>query len=150
MARLDTIGRPVYPVPMDQAEASAPASRLFFSHYFGGAPQGKYCPAGQNFLAKHPQAGRRRDFLYLNLRWNPYGPRIPGAPGIFFGSGRIDKWTEDMSPRSVIIFLKKNQWLYLGEYKLGKAVDLTTTEWKALDSTVCPDVDIWLPHTECY
>ncbi|KAF9041086.1 hypothetical protein BDZ89DRAFT_1156545 [Hymenopellis radicata] len=136
MARLDPIGHEVYKIPMDQAKASAPASRLFFSHYFGGTPQGKYCPVGRDFLAKHPTAGRRRDFLCLNPLWSPYGPGIPGAPGVFFGTGRKDEWTVDMSPWSVIIFLEQNKWLYLGEYKLGKAADLTTTEWKAQDSTV--------------
>ncbi|KAF9041085.1 hypothetical protein BDZ89DRAFT_1060383 [Hymenopellis radicata] len=129
--RLKPIGLDIYSIPMDQADASVPASRAFFAKYFGGPPQGTYCSSGKDFLVKHPEAKRRRDFMCLKMQWNPNGPLIPGAQGLFFGRGREDVWTADMSPLSVLIFLQSNQWLYLGEYKLGKSATLTTREWKA-------------------
>ncbi|KAF8888971.1 hypothetical protein CPB85DRAFT_1231587, partial [Mucidula mucida] len=120
-----------YPIPMDQADVSVPARRTFFAKYFGGPPQGTYCSSGKDSHVKHPEAKRRRDFMCLQMQWNPNGPLIPGAPGLFFGRGREDVWTADMSPLSVLICLQSNQWLYLGEYKLGKSPTLTTREWKA-------------------
>ncbi len=129
-ARLKPIGLDVYTVPMDQADASVPGSREFFSHHFGGAPQGTCRSSGKKFLQDHPEA-RRRDFISLKLTWNPHAPSIPGAPGLYFGAGAEDDWTEDMSPLSMLIFLGSGQWLYLGEYKMGKTAPLTTREWKA-------------------
>ncbi|KAF8888969.1 hypothetical protein CPB85DRAFT_1334046 [Mucidula mucida] len=106
-ARLKPIGLDVYTVPMDQADASVPGSREFFSHHFGGAPQGTCRSSGKKFLQDHPEA-RRRDFISLKLTWNPHAP-----------------------PLSMLIFLGSGQWLYLGEYKMGKTAPLTTREWKA-------------------
>jgi len=126
--RLALIGHETYDVGLDLHLRDVTTTRSFTSRKWGGNTQSTFPKIGEDFLAQHGLD----DFMYLNLLFNPHAPRWPGAPGLFFASsaagGEAGAWP---TVQRVVVRLKTNTWLYVGQYRCTPAPSLTTDEWKS-------------------
>ncbi|KAJ7911130.1 hypothetical protein B0H13DRAFT_2010649 [Mycena leptocephala] len=90
MPRLDTVRARLrkhnisyepYPIDLDRDILDVTVRRDFMSDNYGGNPQETYPKISEAFVKKTGL----RNFMYLNLNFNPHCPEIPGAPGLLFG-----------------------------------------------------------------
>ncbi|KAF8553940.1 hypothetical protein OG21DRAFT_1164436 [Imleria badia] len=116
-----------YNVGLDPAIRDVTTSRIFTSKQWGGNTQSTFPSIRPDMLARHGL----NDFMYLNLFFNPHAPQWPGAPGLFFDPG-VD-WEAHERPGiwRVLVRLKSNYWLYVGQYQCTPALSLSIEEWKS-------------------
>lgn len=103
-----------YDVDLDPAIRDVTTTRNFTSKQWGGNTQSTF-----------------DDFVYLNLLSNPHAPQWPGAPGLFFASSVNPDAKECPEIDRVLVRLKSNCWLYVGQYQCTPAPSLTPDEWKS-------------------
>ncbi|KAN0092780.1 hypothetical protein V8E55_003564 [Tylopilus felleus] len=118
---------PSYDVDLDPAVRDVTTTRLFTSKQWGGNTQSTFPNIRPEMLARHGLD----DFMYLNLFLNPHAPQWPGAPGLFFTSSVNPTAHEWPKIERVLVRLKSNCWLYVGQYQCTPAPSLTTDEWKS-------------------
>ncbi|KAJ7210637.1 hypothetical protein B0H12DRAFT_409650 [Mycena haematopus] len=82
MARLSAHGINLepYPIDLEPEIRDVTVRRDFMSQEYGGNRQDTRPPIGEDFWMKTGL----RNFMYLNLDFNPRCPEIPGAPGLLF------------------------------------------------------------------
>ncbi|KAG6873605.1 hypothetical protein C0995_013978 [Termitomyces sp. Mi166 len=123
--RVDALSIKPFPLPphLDRDLLDFTVCREFTSSQYGGNPQQTFPTLSKDNQARHPY----RDFMYLNLIYNPYAPQRPGHPGLFY------KTTLPELPKElrVLIRIEHGVWLYLGQYELIPAAPLTKEEWAA-------------------
>ncbi|KAK0228165.1 hypothetical protein IW262DRAFT_1490235 [Armillaria fumosa] len=123
-ARLNPIGLDIFPIPLPWTTANIGVSREFISKYYGGSPQSTFPSIGQKFIDLHGDI----EYMYLNLEYNPHAPQVPGAPGLFYG------WEADGTEIfRLIVCVGRNEWNYMGEYRMGPCAPLTVEEWNSQD-----------------
>lgn len=114
-----------YDVTLDPAIRDVTTTRAFTSKQWGGNTQSTFPSIRPDMLARHGM----NDFMYLNLFFNPHAPQSPGAPGLFFASSVCPEADEWPSIERVLVRLKSNRWLYVGQYQCAPAPSLTPEEW---------------------
>lgn len=135
---------PSYDVDLDPAVRDVTTTRLFTSKQWGGNTQSTFPNIRPEMLARHGLD----DFMYLNLFLNPHAPQWPGAPGLFFTSSVNPTAHEWPKIERVLVRLKSNCWLYVGQYQCTPAPSLTTDEWKSQAPKVNTLVSMsWSPWT---
>ncbi|KAF7354653.1 hypothetical protein MSAN_01378900 [Mycena sanguinolenta] len=82
MARLqaDKIDLEPYPIDLEPEIRDVTVRRDFMTKEYGGNGQETYPKIAEKFWKKTGM----RNFMYLNLNFNPRCPEIPGAPGLLF------------------------------------------------------------------
>ena len=116
-----------YEVTLDPAIRDITTTRTFTSKQWGGNTQSTFPQIRADMFARHGL----RDFMYLNLYFNPHAPQQPGAPGLFFASSTHPEAWEWPETERVLVRLKPNRWLYVGQYRCTPAASLTPEEWKS-------------------
>ncbi|KAI0092875.1 hypothetical protein BDY19DRAFT_903609 [Irpex rosettiformis] len=125
-SRLDVVGRGAYDIHNVQpVDLRTTVTRALMSHLYGG---------GQQTMFPNPSAHKlKRGFdnmAFINLHWNPYAPRRPGASGLFFVMN--PPWTGEMTKR-LFVQLGQSKWLYMGLYKFIPARPLDVAEFRQLE-----------------
>lgn len=118
---------PSYDVDLDPAIRDVTTTRIFTSRQWGGNTQSTFPRIRPDMLARHGLD----DFMYLNLFFNPHAPQWPGAPGLFFASSVNLEASEWPTIERVLVRLKANCWLYVGQYQCTPTLSLTPDEWKS-------------------
>ncbi|KAF8553944.1 hypothetical protein OG21DRAFT_1164532 [Imleria badia] len=116
-----------YNVCLDPGIRDVTTSRTFTSKQWGGNTQSTFPSIRPDLLARHGL----NDFMYLNLFINPHAPQWPGAPGLWFSPGVNWEARERPGIWRVLVRLKSNCWLYVGQYQCTPALSLTIEEWKS-------------------
>ncbi|KAF7331040.1 hypothetical protein MVEN_02444300 [Mycena venus] len=111
-----------YPIDLDPGIRYVTVTREFMSKHYGGNPQETYPKIAPEFFEKT----HLKNFMYLNLNFNPRCPEIPGAPGLLF-----DAWC----PGDSDIDLKAAEKPKKGKKKKGKKAK-GKEEWKQQPSNV--------------
>lgn len=114
-----------YPVTLDPAITGVTTTRTFTSKQWGGNTQATFPKIRPDMLARHGLD----DFMFLNLYFNPHAPQSPGAPGLFFASSVHPEASAWPTIERVLVRLKSNCWLYVGQYQCTPAPSLTPEEW---------------------
>ncbi|KAJ8519173.1 hypothetical protein ONZ45_g3838 [Pleurotus djamor] len=127
-SRLKAISEEIFPVTLDPSIRDVAVSRNFMKDHYGGSTQSTYPTIGEAFLAKHGM----NDFMYPKLEFNPHAPQSPGAPGLLYRPLPAPAYEWEKIQR-LFIGLAANQWLYVGQFKLTPAPDLSKEEWLAQD-----------------
>jgi len=101
------------------------------SKTFGGSEQGIFPPIGKKFLDLHGMD----DFMYLNPDFQPEGPQVPGAPGLYFN---LEKGGDFSQIMRVLTRLKVGVWQYMGMYRVNRSERpaLTKAEWLSQSTKV--------------
>ena len=131
---MQLIGIDPFPVPQDinPAMVEAHFSRWYLCDVYGGSPVDTFPTIRKELLDKLGL----NDFMYPNLDMNPFGPQMPGSPGLFFETatpGAIEDLEDINRSRSyrVISRLEAGKWQYQGQYRMGLAPSLTPQEWSS-------------------
>ncbi|KAI0059319.1 hypothetical protein BV25DRAFT_1779002, partial [Artomyces pyxidatus] len=111
-----------FPIHLGPAVRDVTVTRSFMSETFGGSSQGTFPKISAKNYALHGY----KDFMYLNLEFNPNVPRLAGETGLWFSS----RPAEGVRPiYRTFVRRDLNSWLYLGQYKVTAAASLTRQEW---------------------
>ncbi|KDQ52034.1 hypothetical protein JAAARDRAFT_493461 [Jaapia argillacea MUCL 33604] len=143
-ARLQTIKFHTHTINYDESKLHVAVSPdKYLSKVFGGNFQSRRPSLGPKFI--HPYD----EFMFLHPgTLNPEVPKRPGLPGIFLGMGDLEKINPSVECR-VIVRLRKNMWLYVGQYKPQSLTPLSVEEWMSLSDLVkrrwvkCIVKEIW-------
>jgi len=128
-SRMRNIGYEPYDISLPAHILEATFSRKYLSATYGGNPQQTFpVISNENFL-RHGL----RNFMYLNLDYDPHAPQIPGAPGLFF---ECESYVKQWELQRVITRLLPGEWNPEGLYKISPAPSLTKEEWQAQAATV--------------
>jgi len=133
--RMARIGFEPFPVPLDASTVNFHVSRWYLCDVYGGSPVDTFPSIIKERLDKHGL----NDFMYPNLDMNPFGPQMPGSPGLFFGiatPGNTIEDSEDVDHAQiyrVISRLQSGIWQYQGQYKMALVPSLTPQEWSSQD-----------------
>ncbi|CAA7269167.1 unnamed protein product [Cyclocybe aegerita] len=130
-SRIKEIGFDPYPVdlPVDIKEFAV--SRDFLSSTYGGNMQKAFPTVSKKFFRRHGM----NNFAFVHPHYQPVGPEMPGAPGLFLCSD-VD---EDF-PGNYRVFTRigSNIWQLLGIYEIKLSIRpfLTVAEWARQDLKV--------------
>lgn len=153
--RMQRIGIEPFPIPpdIDAAMVDAYFSRWYLCNVYGGSPVDTFPTIRKELLDKHGLD----DFMYPNLDMNPFGPQIPGSPGLFFGiatPGEIEdsEDIDDSRAYRVISRLEAGKWQYQGQYRMAFALPLSPQEWSVQDWKVglYHLIDVKTCYPECF
>ncbi|KAI0655307.1 hypothetical protein C8Q70DRAFT_437956 [Cubamyces menziesii] len=135
---LDPSALAPYPISLPMDLRSTTISRDKLSKRYGGSAMDTFPTPSAHKLAEHG----RKNFMCINLSlWNPNGPQVPGHGGLFFTTAEEDDtWAREADGRptvyTVFARLRSNEWLYLGQYELHSAPNLSAQQWCALSPYV--------------
>ncbi|KAG5351748.1 hypothetical protein C0989_005045 [Termitomyces sp. Mn162] len=133
--RLQQIGLDPFPIALPKSITDATFQRDFLSRHYGGNMRATFPIIRRDMIA----ATGLDDFMYINLRYNPHAPEMPGAPGLWYTVGqgrriaRAHPWTKEQRVMSRLV---TGIWQYQGQYALIPADSLTKEEWGAQDIKV--------------
>ncbi|EPQ59785.1 hypothetical protein GLOTRDRAFT_119736, partial [Gloeophyllum trabeum ATCC 11539] len=132
-SRMSVINFAHYNVTLEETIRNFTVKRAFMSKVYGGSSQETFPSISPEKVAVHG----RENFAYMTLEWNPYAPRRPGRPGLFFGHGNA---FEHEGPGVLDVFVRIQshsdpQWRYNGLYEFIASPSLTPAEW-AIQSPV--------------
>ena len=130
--RLKPIGLELYDITLPRAQMELTVSRDFMSSVYGGSMQATCPDIGKEKLATHPF----RKFVYLHLDYQPHAPQVPGAPGLFLGTG-IGVGEDWKGRQKVLTRLASNKYQYMGEYDIRGSTPFTLAEWNNQKYEVC-------------
>ena len=129
---MDVIGLEQYVVTLPQYIQNAAGSRAFFSESFGGNRIKTFPCISEQHLRRHGYD----HFMYASMHHNPHLPQVPGAAGLKFFNTK-DIWPKEwLTIQKTIVRLCGATWLYVGEYVLILAPDLTKEEWLSQEPIV--------------
>ncbi|KNZ76868.1 hypothetical protein J132_07054 [Termitomyces sp. J132] len=126
--RLQQIGLDPFPIALPKSITDATFQRDFLSRHYGGNMRATFPIIRRDMIA----ATGLDDFMYINLRYNPHAPEMPGAPGLWYTVGqgrriaRAHPWTKEQRVMSRLV---TGIWQYQGQYALIPADSLTKEEW---------------------
>ncbi|THU89166.1 hypothetical protein K435DRAFT_560385, partial [Dendrothele bispora CBS 962.96] len=141
-----------FPIDLDITTLNT-ITRDFMSDRYGGSAIACRPTISKEKLRRHGY----NDFMYLNMRYHPHAPQVPGAPGLYFrpGKGRPRDWTENRVYRA-FTRLSSGIWLKMGLYVLGFSEPLSIEEWRRNDMKTMRDVwshkiskTVWGRGTRC-
>ncbi|TEB28985.1 hypothetical protein FA13DRAFT_684766 [Coprinellus micaceus] len=70
--------------------------------------------------------------MYLPDDYQPLGPQVPGAPGIWInGGGNSGDWSDKWEIKRVFMRIQTGpaRWMYQGQYKIKRVRSMTKEEW---------------------
>ncbi|KAI0059308.1 hypothetical protein BV25DRAFT_1138684 [Artomyces pyxidatus] len=129
--RLEEAGCKPFTVNLDPAIRDATVTRKFTSATLGGSLIAT-CPR----IAADKYEALGKDFMYVNLEYHPYGPRLPGEMGLWLDPDDSELAGQSDLVRRTFIRRAANIWLYVGQYKLIPSSPLTRQEWLLQPKTV--------------
>lgn len=133
ISRLKPIGLDGFPVNLPRAELNQMASRWFMSSTYGGSMHTTFSSVAPKRVARHGIA----HFMYLNLKYHPYAPQVPGGGGLWFNPS--PDWHGDPMDHVQRIFTRDGKmamWQYMGQYEIRAAPALSIEEWLGLSEKV--------------
>ncbi|KAF8075797.1 hypothetical protein FPV67DRAFT_1664125 [Lyophyllum atratum] len=126
--RVEALDVKPFPLDLDEDLVDFTVSREFVSDIYGGNTRATFPSISQKKGARHPY----RDFMCLNITYNPYAPQRAGFPGLLY----VSRTSDLPKTNRVMIRIKDGVWLYLGQYELVRAAPLTLQEWTASSSQI--------------
>jgi len=124
-------GLDLYPITLDKGSQDFMVSRDFMASKYGGSMQATCPTIGKKLKEKHGMD----DFMYLHPAYQPVAPQVPGACGLFFGTGTSIGQQWPLLQR-VFTRIDSNVWQYMGMYRLTSSPSLTKREWADQDPKV--------------
>ncbi|KAJ3513374.1 hypothetical protein NLJ89_g2991 [Agrocybe chaxingu] len=130
-SRMKEIGFDPYPVdlPVDIKEFTV--SREFLSSTYGGNMQQAFPTVSKEFFRRHGM----NNFAFVHPHYQPVGPEMPGAPGLFLSSDLDEEF-----PGNYRVFtrIRSNVWQLQGIYEIKPSIRpfLTVAEWARQDLKV--------------
>lgn len=134
-----------YPVSLDEKIAHTCFPRLFISDVYGGNTQ--EMEPTVKFKENHQMQMKYGyfHFTFANLNWNPFFPRLPGRPGLFFEAclkqrdGRMKARIDEDKGEAVVAFVRQaaHEWLCNGMYRTIRGREMTREEYNMLAPWVC-------------
>ena len=118
----------LFPIDCRKDVLDAMVSREFTSKEWGGNTQETFPKISPKKLAKHGL----NDWMYLPDNYQPLGPQVPGAPGIWInGGGNSGDWSDDWEIKRVFMRIQTGPalWMYQGQYKIKRVRSMTKEEW---------------------
>ena len=103
---------------------AATFSRDYLKDTYGGSTIKTFPEIAQKHFNRHGL----RDFMFLNLDFNPFAPQIPGSPGLFF---ECETNITRRRVQRVFTRLAVNEWQPEGLYDVIPCLSLTKVEWQA-------------------
>jgi hypothetical protein len=124
-----------FPIDLEKTIRDTPVNRDFMSNKYGGSSVAVFPSISKERVEQHGY----NDFMYLTMKYHPNAPQVPGAPGLFFGAGRIpEEWRNWTKIQRVFTRLQSGIWLHVGMYRLKFSNPLSKEEWSRGDmATVC-------------
>ncbi|THU89178.1 hypothetical protein K435DRAFT_865582 [Dendrothele bispora CBS 962.96] len=137
--RLKDIQLDLFPIDLDITTLNTTITRDFMSDRYGGSNIACFPKISKEKIRRHGY----NDFMYLNMRFHPHAPQVPGAPGLYFRPGKArpsdTEWTENRVYR-LFTRLSSGIWLKMGLYVIGFSEPLSIEEWKRNDMKTMRDV----------
>ena len=78
-SRLKNIQLDLFLIDLDKFTLDKTISRDFMSDRYGGSNIACFPTIGREKLEHHG----RDNFMYMNMRYHPHAPQVPGAPGLY-------------------------------------------------------------------
>ncbi|TCD68046.1 hypothetical protein EIP91_011590 [Steccherinum ochraceum] len=107
--------------------------RPFMSNKFKCSPQAMF--------SKPTVDGQAVNFVFPNPSMNPELPRDPGKPGLLCRAVSFVQWNDEVF--KMIVRLRVNKWLYLGNYRSQQVRSLSQGEFLQLSPAV---QNIWVKY----
>ncbi|KIM73287.1 hypothetical protein PILCRDRAFT_731253 [Piloderma croceum F 1598] len=128
-SRMRMIGYELYDITVPAHILDATFSRQYTTDTYGGNMIHTFPTIAQKHVDRHGL----RDFMFLNLDFNPYAPQIPGSPGLFF---ECEMYTKERRIQRVFTRHAAGKWQLQGLYELVPCLSLTKDEWRAQKQSV--------------
>ncbi|KAF5374200.1 hypothetical protein D9758_004621 [Tetrapyrgos nigripes] len=130
--RLEGIQLDPMPINLIKTILDIPVRREFMRDRYGGSAISCFPGIAQERVDQHGYS----DFMYLNMKYHPNAPQVPGAPGLFYNAGETNEdWTDPSWGKKMRVFtrLESGVWLKMGIYDLFYSKPLSREEWSRDD-----------------
>jgi len=127
-SRLKNIQLDLFLIDLDKFTLDKTISRDFMSDRYGGSNIACFPTIGREKLEHHG----RDNFMYMNMRYHPHAPQVPGAPGLYFHPGEAGSIEWD-TVQLVFTRLTSGKWCQMGDYELAYSKPLSAEEWNRPD-----------------